>query len=389
MRLAKIVPRTALVLFAALPAAAEGTRTLRLEIAASEAFGVENLVGSMRIRTGSGRNVTVVATVHGETQALVESMSLEQVVGKEGRPTLRVRYPQQHREFRHPGQARERGRSQFEYDGRRVSVGSHGPLVYADVDVEVPPQEIDGLFRNMVGGLQAEGLQGRVVLDTASGNIDARALKGAVMADTGSGDVRADDLEGRFTCDSGSGDCAISRFRGTTLRCDTGSGDVSVSDISADHLLLDTGSGELKATGMDVRDVNADTGSGDVSLEATGDRLERVKADSGSGSITLRLGPDASFEARADTGSGEVVSRYADAEPILRGREVVGYRRGAGKTRITVDAGSGSLVLEPGASRGPALSACRRPFRSRRACDSRCPGLSAVPGARPPHASSR
>lgn len=33
---------------------------------------------------------------------------------------------------------------------------------------------------------------------------------------------------------------------------------------------------------------------------------------------------------------------------FLKRREVVGYRRGDGRTRIDVDAGSGDLVIEPG-----------------------------------------
>ena len=273
MRLAKIVLSTAAALAATLPARAEGTKTLRLEMPAGERFGVENLVGTMRIRAGSGSSVSVVATVHADSQALADTMRLEQVVSREGRKTLRMRYPlDQHRDYLMP-RSREHGASQFEYDGRRVSVGKRGVLLYADLEVEVPAQDVDGLFRNLAGVIHADGLQGHVVLDTANGNIFGQRLKGEVVADTG---------------------------------------------------------------------------SGDVALEATGDRLERVKADSGSGTVTLRLGPDASFEARADTGSGEVVSRYADAEPILRDHEVVGYRRGARKTRITVHTGSGDLVLEPG-----------------------------------------
>ena len=77
-------------------------------------------------------------------------------------------------------------------------------------------------------------------------------------------------------------------------------------------------------------EIDADTGSGSVELEAGGARLRRV---------------------RADTGSGDIVSRYPDAEPILRKREVVGYRRGSAQTRISVDSGSGDLILEPGGRR--------------------------------------
>ena len=82
-------------------------------------------------------------------------------------------------------------------------------------------------------------------------------------------------------------------------------------------------------------------------MEATGARLQSVKADTGSGNIRLRLAHDASFEARADMGSGDIRSGFADAEPILKRREVVGYRRGEGRIKIDVDTGSGDVVLEP------------------------------------------
>jgi hypothetical protein len=54
-----------------------------------------------------------------------------------------------------------------------------------------------------------------------------------------------------------------------------------------------------------------------------------------------------SFELRADTGSGDVESGFADAEPIVRHREVIGYRRGDGTVKIDVDTGSGDVTVDP------------------------------------------
>ena len=77
-------------------------------------------------------------------------------------------------------------------------------------------------------------------------------------------------------------------------------------------------------------------------------KLSKVTADTGSGDVTLQLGAKASFEVIANQGSGDLVNRYSDAQPIQKGRQVVGYRRGDAKTKIRVDTGSGDLVLEPG-----------------------------------------
>jgi len=72
-----------------------------------------------------------------------------------------------------------------------------------------------------------------------------------------------------------------------------------------------------------------------------------VKADTGSGDVRIELDPDSGFEIHADQGSGDIQSRFRDAEPILKDRTVVGYRRGDGHIRIRVETGSGDLVVEP------------------------------------------
>ena len=99
---------------------------------------------------------------------------------------------------------------------------------------------------------------------------------------------------------------------------------------------------------MDIEQFDADTGSGDVELAAVGARLTSIRADTGSGSVTLRLPGNASFEALADQGSGDIRMAFSDAEPIRHKSEIVGYRRGDGRIRITVETGSGDLRIEPG-----------------------------------------
>jgi hypothetical protein len=39
---------------------------------------------------------------------------------------------------------------------------------------------------------------------------------------------------------------------------------------------------------------------------------------------------------------------FKDAQPIVRHKEVIGYRRGDARTKIDVDTGSGDLMIEPG-----------------------------------------
>lgn len=343
---------------------ADVTRTLRHELDSSRSFVVENLAGRMTVVPGGGGRILVTATVHAESGRLADSLELE-LVGGGADQHLRVRYPiDEYRKFQYP---EEGGNTSTRYAGRKVRVSrSSGVLLYADVEIRVPRTEIHGKFRNVVGTIRGEEIEGRVTFDTGSGDVTLTDVQGRVTADTGSGDIEATEIGGAFNGDTGSGDIHLSRFRGTEIRCDTGSGSIEISDSETDSLNADTGSGGVSVSRTVARDVNADTGSGDITfsgdgleevdadtgsgrvkIETPGDQLIRVNVDTGSGSLVLRMGPNASFEAIAEQGSGTIRNRYSDADPIIEGREVVGYRRGSGRTRITFDTGSGNLVLEP------------------------------------------
>ena len=343
---------------------AETTRTLRVELSADAInhFAVENLAGAMRVAPGSGPSVVAVATVHAENDDLANAMKFEQVAGKTGVPTLRMRYPlDREGTIRYPGSGSgSRGvlesilggsSTRIEYDGHKVKISDgQGVLLYADIEVQVPRRRLsDATFRNLVGPLEGHDVEGTILFDTASGDVSLARVRGDIRADTGSGDVKAGDVEGSLVCDTGSGNCDVTGFKGETVRCDVGSGDVTIRSAAATLVDVDTGSGDVRVIDGDLEAFQADTGSGDVRLESRGSRLVRVKADTGSGNVTLRLAPDASFEALADQGSGDINMGFKDAQAIVRHKEVIGYRRGDARLKIDVDTGSGDLTIEPGA----------------------------------------
>lgn len=354
MRLSRVTLVFVLALVAAVSLGqADSTTTLRLQMRASGHFAVENLVGTMTVVPGSSDQAVAVATVHAESQELLGKIRFEQVTGENGVPTMRVIYPiEEYGTFRFPsGSSKWLGmfgggsNTNTKYAGERVRVSdTSGVLLYADVEIQLPAGA-DAHFRNVVGKMTAEKLSGKLDFDTGSGEIVLTNLSGNISADTGSGDIIAEKIDGDFRADTGSGDITLSRFEGETIDCDTGSGDIKVDDSRAQKIAADTGSGNIRVE-ADTVEFAADTGSGDIDL--IGDsRLESVAADTGSGDVTLVLGPEASFEARASIGSGDIVSRYSDAQAIVKSKEVVGYRRGSGRTRIDVDTGSGDLVLRP------------------------------------------
>lgn len=338
--------------------AAETTRTLTVELSdPSSPFAVENLAGRMTVVAGSGRSVVAVATVHAESAALADSVSFEEVEGKGGIATLRVRYPlDEYGRIKYSDSGRGNGftglfggnsNTSTRYDGYKVKVSSgSGVEVWADVEVQVPSSGIEAKFKNVVGRVTAADIDGTLSFDTGSGDIDLQRMSGSINADTGSGDVNAADCSGSLNCDTGSGDCDIRDFDGDLIEGDVGSGEIIIRSGTALEIDLDTGSGDIIVEGVEVESFTSDTGSGDILLETDSPRLSRIDADTGSGDVTLRLGPNASFVAHADQGSGDIVCRYSDAQAIVQRREVVGYRRGGEQIRIDVDTGSGDLVIE-------------------------------------------
>ncbi|HET8947706.1 MAG TPA: DUF4097 family beta strand repeat-containing protein [Candidatus Polarisedimenticolia bacterium] len=359
-RLAFVPLALALLVLAAAPASADVTRSLKGQISpgASQAWVVENLAGVMKITPGSGSSVTATVTVHAESDDIASLIKVEQVVGEKGRMTLRVIYPtDKHTTFRYPANHKSEGwmaglwggENNLEYAGERVKVSSSkGILLYADIEVQVPARLGSGLLRECVGRIEAKGVEGTLKFDTSSGDVDLTGLKGTIAADTGSGDVNITDVKGTLDLDTGSGDLSIEGFEGDLLKGDVGSGDVTIRSGSITKVDLDTGSGDVSMKSGDVEEFLADTGSGDVTVDMGAARLRLVKASTGSGDVTLRLSPDASFEAYVDQGSGDMQNKFADATPIVKGRTVVGYKRGDGRAKIDIETGSGDFILEPG-----------------------------------------
>jgi Toastrack DUF4097 len=348
----------ALLAVAAPPAAAEVTKSLTAQIPAGSAWAVENLAGIMTVVQGTGTATVVSATVHAESNELADLVKIEPVAGAKGVPTLRVRYPVgNHQTYRYPkiNGAETSSLSswfgsgtRFEYDGQQVKVsGGSGALLYVDLEVQVPGKSADGHLINHVGRIEARGVQGDLGFVAGNGDVALDKSGGSLKVTTGSGDVHVTDGTGVLQVETGSGDVRVERFSGEQFHCEVGSGDVMLRSGDIRKVAVETGSGDVNVEALDAEEFDSETGSGDIDFEAAGTRLVKVKTETGSGDVTLMLGPDASFEARADQGSGDLVNRYADATPIAKGREVIGYKRGDGHIQVRVDTGSGDLVIEP------------------------------------------
>ena len=337
--------------------ASEATRTLRAEISGADLqnFAVENLAGTMRIRSSAAEEkVVVVATIHAQSDELANAVRLERVAGVAGSGILRVRYPVDVRtiRYREPHSEGEGldifSHSTLDYDGRSYWVApGHGKRLWADLEVQVPAKVGRAHFRNLVGLIDADGVEGSLRFEVASADLELKRLAGDLALEGSSGDTRAEDIRGRWTSEFSSGDLELTGFRGEEIRFKTSSGDVRGNEIQANRVESDTSSGDVSLRRADVEDFSAESSSGDVRLEVEGARLQAVRAHTSSGDVTLGLPRDASFEADADQSSGDMSVGFTDGSSTLRHDKVVAYRRGEGATRIRVETSSGDLSIYP------------------------------------------
>lgn len=343
-------------------ARAEVTRDLRAQLAAvtGREFAVENLLGTMRITAGSpdAKDVVVQATVHGADAELASSVRLEEVRGDRGIPTLRVRYPATHRTLRYfdpddrrhdwPGFLFLGSLDGTRYDGRTYHVSARrGELLYADVEVRVPPRLAAATFVERAGRLDAEGLQGRLTFRVDTADLRLNRLRGDVDLAGSSGDTRASDISGSWRSDFSSGDCEISRLEGTSAAFRTTSGDVRVRSMVADSVSVETSSGDYSFQDADIREIQTESSSGDLAIESRGNRLARVRVETSSGDVRLSLPGDAAFRAEADQSSGDMRVGFADGQPGYRRKELASYRRGTGGADIRVSTSSGDFTIVP------------------------------------------
>jgi DUF4097 and DUF4098 domain-containing protein YvlB len=161
----------------------------------------------------------------------------------------------------------------------------------------------------------------RLVVQAGSGEVDIDGLNGPVEVTNGSGSVRLSNLAGAVVVQSGSGSVDLSNLGGD-LRLTSGSG--SVHGTNLQHVReVSNGSGSLFLSGVFADAASIRTGSGPVELHLLPGSAVRVDARSQSGRVEVHDLPLAQTER---TASGSV---------------------GGGSATLSIDSGSGSIVLSP------------------------------------------
>jgi len=167
-----------------------------------------------------------------------------------------------------------------------------------------------------------------------------------------SGPVRAEGIRGKLDIDTGSGSVDVLRVQGD-LRVDTGSGEVNVGDVrDAKRIVVETGSGSVEVMTSPADDLSIDTGSGGVDLNASsgsrrGHRQRRSWVGRGAESVKVDTAAAAcasswcawAGELDVETGSGGIRMRVpATSRPASRGHRAATstptWRRRASKMAV-------------------------------------------------------
>lgn len=335
---------------AALVAAPVGAQEVQ-RISGSD-VAVYNLAGRVEIVQGSGSDV-VVRIARGGRDASDLRIETGEI---RGRSTLRVIYPDDQIVYPEMGRGSNTstqvradgtfsdGGSMGRRSGDRVEIRGRGNGLeaWADLVIQVPAGRNLSVYQ-AVGEVDAEGIDGDLLIDTGSGSVSAVDIAGSLDIDTGSGSVMVRGVVGDLRVDTGSGRVDVRDVRGREIEVDTGSGGVRGSNLSADVVVIDTGSGSIELESVTSRDVLLDTGSGSIDVELTTD-VDRLEADTGSGSVTVRAPEGLGATVDIETGSGGIdLDLPVEVQSVRRDR--VRGTIGDGRGEINIDTGSGSIRL--------------------------------------------
>jgi lia operon protein LiaG len=321
---------------------------------------IYNLVGSVKLVRGSGRDV-VVAVTRGGPDAAQLRVAHGAISG--GRQSLRVIYPSNRITFdglstrsrttlrvSEDGTFGHGGDDDDDRSGQRVEIsGRSGGLdARADLTVEVPAgKRVE--INLAAGSVSATNVESDLYLDVSAATVTTTGTKGVLSLDTGSGEVSVTDQNGNLTIDSGSGSVTFSRIRGDRLLVDAGSGRISGTDVQVQSLDLDLGSGGARVMQLTAKDVRLDTGSGDTELELLVD-VSSLDIDSGSGDVSVWIPANLGARVDIDAGSGGIDLDVPVQVTRWERDKLVGTI-GDGQGMIRVDSGSGTVRLRRGARR--------------------------------------
>ena len=320
---------------------------------AGERPSVHIPAGEVRVVGGGGREMEVEVRLMGPDAGLLRVETVRRGEGE----ALVVRYPGGE-DIVFP---RGGGNTELRMDGTgifssqmrsgredrvRVRNGGRGVEAWAEVTVRIP-RGANASVHHGVGSLVSGGVDGDLLLRSASGSVTVEEHQGDLEVDLGSGRLAVEGVAGRaITLATGSGSVVARGLQGERVQIQTGSGPVTVASVAASTVRLGTGSGSVALDDVESPRVSVRTGSGRVrgNLLVAPEELE-VQTGSGGVQIDVPRGTGAALDIR--TGSGGIeVDLPVQITSSRRTRLQGSLGDGSGTIRITT--GSGGVRIGGG-----------------------------------------
>jgi DUF4097 and DUF4098 domain-containing protein YvlB len=268
----------------------EGARIERaFDVGSAPTVSVDNVAGSLTVRSGDGNQIQVVAVKHAALRRDLERIEVE-ITPEQG--------------------------------ALRIETTKPRSLVSAWVDLTITAPS-----------------GSRLDLSTGSGKVEVRGFDGGAQVHTGSGSIVVEALQGDVALHTGSGSVSIQEAAGR-LKADSGSGSIKVQGMDGE-LEAHTGSGSFDVRGA-VGTTRLSTGSGGVDYQ--GSPQGECRFTTGSGGIRLHLPANLNAQVDLHTGSGSVEVAYP-VEGLVTRSDVQGTIGGGGPTSIFAETGSGGIDL--------------------------------------------
>ena len=185
-----------------------------------------------------------------------------------------------------------------------------------------------------------------------SGNevdISARGMRSAVQANTVDGTIVIDGAEGNVEANSVEGDVTISNVKGR-VQLNTVEGGVTLTNISGAAVEAETVDGDIEMTGVTAPNISANTVDGDIGWAGTLAPTGSYRFATHDGDLTLRINGEPDATVSVDTFDGSLDS---DWPVTLTGsqRRRMSFTLGAGRARLELSSFDGRISLKRGASR--------------------------------------
>lgn len=243
-------------------------------VAPGGALDMRNVVGSVSVRAGSGRNVQVVEEVHMKVRSRDAAAELL--------PSVKATY-------RHAG-------NRVTVDGRADARRRNSPEVNHHYRVVVP-QRFEVTVNTTGGAIRVEGTHGEIDVNTAGGPIHVAHVVGDVQANSAGGALDFQDLDGDLFANTAGGSIHVRGITGT-VNAATAGGAIHIEEVRSD-VTARTAGGTIFAAAVQGR-LDAQTAGGNLTL-----RNIRGPADANTsgGSINLR---DMTARVRVQTAGGDI-----------------------------------------------------------------------------------